>query len=264
MSERRDGAATFRVSGNAYDLLVGRYSPGLATAFADVAGIVSGQRALDVGCGPGALTTELVTRLGADRVCAVDPSAPFLEACRGRNPGVEVREARAEALPFEDGTFDAALAQLVLHFVGDPAAAAAEMRRVVRPGGVVAACVWDFGEGMRVLRAFWDAALALDPEAPDERATMSFGRDGEIAGLFVESGLREVTSGALHVAASYEDFDDLWAGFAAGVGPSGAFCAALDDDGRERLRDDLRVRLGDPTGPFALEARAWYATGRRR
>jgi SAM-dependent methyltransferase len=264
MSERADGAATFRVSGSAYDRLVGRYSPALAAAMADAARIRPGKRALDVGCGPGALTAELASRLGAEHVSAVDPSAPFLEECRSRNPGVDVREGRAETLPFEDASFDAVLAQLVLHFVGDPAAAAAEMRRVLRPGGIAAACVWDFGEGMRVLRAFWDAALAIDPTAPDERSTMRFGRDGEIAWLFVESGLRDVTSGALHVAADYDDFDDLWAGFASGVGPSGAFCTALDEERRERLREDLRARLGDPTGPFALEAVAWYATGRRR
>ena len=197
--DETEGARSFRVAGAAYDRLIGRYSRPLAVALADASGITAGQRVLDVGCGPGALTSELVQRLGADQVSAVDPSAPFVAECRARNPGVDVLEGRAEALPYPDGSFDAALAQLVLHFVTDPEAAASELCRVLRPGGVAAACVWDFGGGMRVLRSFWDAALALDPEAPDEAATKRFGRDGEIADLFREAGLREVTSGALDV-----------------------------------------------------------------
>ncbi len=258
-----DGAATFHVSGSAYDRLIGRYSPSLAHAFADAAGIAPGMRALDVGCGPGALTSELARRLGAPNVAAVDPSREFVAECRARNPGVDVREASAEALPYADGSFDAVLAQLVLHFVPDPEAAASQMRRVLRRGGVAAACVWDLGGGMRVLRAFWDAACALDPDAPDEAATRRFDRDGEIAALFAEAGLREVTSGALDVRSGYEDFDDLWEGFLGGVGPAGRYCASLDPARRDALRVELAVRFGHPAGPFALDARAWYATGRR-
>ena len=257
------GAATFRVSGRAYDRLVGRYSPRLAAALADAAGARAGQAALDVGCGPGALTAELAQRLGSARVSAVDPSGPFVKECRTRVPGVDVREAPAEALPHADGSFDAVLAQLVLHFVTDPPLAVSEMRRVLRPGGVAAACVWDFGSGMRVLRAFWDAALALDPQAPDEATTMRFGRDGEIAALFRAGGLGEVASGALEVEAPYADFDDLWSGFTGGAGPAGAYCSSLDAAEQQALRDDLRARLGDPVGSFTLPARAWYATGRR-
>lgn len=257
------GAAMFRASGASYDRLIGRYSPNLARAFADAAGIAPGMRALDVGCGPGALTSELVRRLGATNVAAVDPSPEFMAECRARNPGVDVREASAEALPYADGSFDVVIAQLVLHFVPDPEAAASQMRRVLRPGGVAAACVWDFGGGMRVLRAFWEAALALDPDAPDEAATMRFGRDGEIAALFAGTGLRELMSGALDVRAGYEDFDDLWEGFLGGVGPAGAYCASLVATRRDALKAQLAGRLGHPAGPFALDARAWYATGRR-
>ncbi len=252
----------FQGSGEAYDRFMGRYSTPLAAAFADAAGIAAGQRTLDVGCGPGALTTELVLRLGAENVAAIDPSESFVEACRRRNPGVDARVGRAEELPYANGLFDAALAQLVLHFVTDPDATAREMQRVLRPDGIVAACAWDFDEGMTMLRLFWDAALALDPSAPDEAETRRFGRDGEIAELFVGAGLRDVASGALDVEAGYEDFADFWEPFLTGTGPAGLFCAALDDESRLRLRDDLRARLGSPPGPFTLTARAWFATGR--
>lgn len=257
-----DGAEAFRVSGGAYDRLVGRYSRSLATEFADAIGVAPGMRALDVGCGPGALTSELVRRLGPANVAAVDPSPEFVAECLVRNAGVDVREARAESLPHPDGSFDVVAAQLVLHFVADPEAAAAEMRRALHPGGVAAACVWDF-DGMRVLRAFWDAALTLDPDAPDEATTRRFGRAGEIAELFSQAGFDAVTSGSIDVAAGYVDFDDLWQGFLGGVGPVGRYCASLDPPRREALRADLLVRVGGPVGPFTLDASAWFATGRR-
>jgi SAM-dependent methyltransferase len=260
---RVEGAGMFQVSGDAYDRFMGRYSRPLATAFADAAGIEGGQRALDVGCGPGALTGELARRLGAGNVSALDPSAPFVEACAHLHPGVDVRQGSAEDLPYPDGQFDAALAQLVLHFVSDPPAAAREMRRVVRPGGTVAACVWDVpGGGMCMLRLFWDAALAVDRAAPDEAATMRFGRNGEIGELFADAGLEDVVTGTLGVEASYEDFDDLWRPFLGGVGRAGAFCASLDASQQAALREELRERLGSPQGPFTLPASAWYARGR--
>jgi SAM-dependent methyltransferase len=262
--EQQLGTATFQGGAPAYDRLVGRYSAALARALADAAGIAAGQRALDVGCGPGALTAELAGRLGAHCVAACDPSAPFAAECRVRNPGVDVREAWAESLPYPDQRFDAALAQLVLHFVTDAPTAASELRRVLRPGGVAAACVWDYGDGgMRALSSFWASALTVAPDAPDESRTMRFARDGEIAELFRECDFRDVESGALDVEAAYDDFDDLWAGFTGGVGPAGAFCVSLDAERQAALREDLRMRLGDPSGPFRLPARAWYATGRR-
>ena len=137
-----------------------RSSPQLA----DLAGVAAGQRVLDVGCGPGALTAELVARLGAASVAAVDPSEPFVAAARERHPGVDVRQASAEQLPFPDDAFDAALAQLVVHFMSDPVAGLGEMARVTRPDGVVAACVWDHAGGKGPLSAFWDAARELDPD----------------------------------------------------------------------------------------------------
>ncbi|MFN8186168.1 MAG: class I SAM-dependent methyltransferase [Gaiellales bacterium] len=241
---------------------MGRYSRPLAGVFADAAGILPGQRALDLGCGPGALTSELVARLGAEAVCAVDPSPEFVQDCAARNPGVDVRLGQAESIPFGDGEFDAALAQLVLHFVSDPPFAASEMRRVVRPGGTVAACVWDFAEEMRMLRLFWDAALTIDPSAPDEARTLRFSREGELSGLLSESGLSEVVETTLSVESSYSGFDELWAGFLQGIGPAGWFCLSLADDRRELLRTELFRRLGSPSGGFTLPAKARCATGR--
>ncbi|HEX9260773.1 MAG TPA: class I SAM-dependent methyltransferase [Acidimicrobiales bacterium] len=230
--------------------------------FADSAGVTGGQAALDVGCGPGALTSVLVERLGSEAVGAVDPSEPFVAACRDRHPGVDVRLGRAEAIPFDAARFDVALAQLVLHFVSDAAVAAREMRRVVRPGGTVAACVWDFAEGMQMLRHFWDAALTVDPDAPDEARTMRFGRAGEITSVLQEAGLLDVSETTLVADSAYRDFDELWSGFLAGIGPAGAWCVALSAQARARVHAELFDRLGRPTGAFTLVATARSATGR--
>ena len=259
-----EGARTFVVAGATYDAFMGRYSIPLAEQFADAAGVVAGHTAIDVGCGPGALTAVLVARLGSQSVRACDPSPPFCAECAARHPGVDVRPGRAESLPFEDRDADHALAQLVLHFVSDPETAAQEMSRVVRSGGSVSACVWDFDEGMEMLRAFWDAALSLDPDAPDEARVMRFGRPGELAELFAATGLAQVEESTLRVASTYASFDELWNGFLAGVGPAGAYCLSLADERRELLRQALLARLGSPTGPITLGAVARCAVGRVR
>ena len=161
------GAATFRTPAEAYDRHIGRYGRELARALIAAAGVQPGGRALDVGCGPGALTSELVAATGAEHVAAVDPSVPFAEACRLRLPGVRVEVAPAEALPFADAEFDHAFAQLVVNFMSDPLGGVREMRRVTRPGGTVVAAVWDYAGEMTLLRRFWDAAISLDPGAAD-------------------------------------------------------------------------------------------------
>jgi SAM-dependent methyltransferase len=258
-----DGAKSFLTSGDAYFRFMGRYSQPLAPAFADAAGVGPGDTALDVGCGPGALTMELVARLGAGSVHACDPSPPFVAACAARNPGAEVTQGRAENLPYEGDTFDVVLAQLVMHFVSEPAAAVAEMTRVVRPGGRVAVCVWDFERGMEMLRAFWDAAVALDPEAPDELRVMHFGRAGELLELLDEGGLGDVTEEELTVTSDYADFDELWNGFLAGIGPAGSYLVGLPESEQARLREKLYSRLGSPTGGFTLDAVARAAVGTR-
>lgn len=255
------GAATFRTSGQAYDMFMGRYSRPLAVVFADAAQVTGGLTVLDVGCGPGALTGVLAERLGADAVAACDPSAPFVQECAARHPGVDVRPGQAEAIPFDDGAFDVVLAQLVFHFVTDPALAAGEFRRVLRPGGRAAACVWDFAEGMQMLRHFWDAALALDLRAPDEARTLRFGRAGEIADLLADAGFRDVSESTLTVSSTYADFDELWSGFLAGIGPAGAYCLSLPEQSRAALREELFGQVGSPVGAFSLGAAARCASG---
>ncbi len=260
--ESAEGAKTFQASGEAYDLYMGRYSCPLAVVFADAAEIVHGQTALDVGCGPGALTGALVDRLGVQAVSAFDPSGPFVAACAARYPGVDVRSGRAEEIPFRDGQFDAALAQLVLHFASDPEVVAAEMRRVVHPGGTVAACVWAFDGGMEMLRRFWDAALSIDAAAPDEARTMRFGRAGEIAALLDTAGLTDITETTLGVHSTYRDFDELWSSLLAGIGPAGSYCVSLSDERRAALRSELFQRLDSPAGTFSLRATARCASGK--
>jgi SAM-dependent methyltransferase len=259
------GAATFRATADAYDRHIGRYGPDLARALCDAAGVAEGQRAVDVGCGPGALASELVRRLGIDAVAAVDPSPSFVEGCRARLPGLRVEEAAAERLPFPDASFDRALAQLVVNFMTDPPAGVGEMVRVTRPGGVVGAAVWDYAGAMTLLRAFWDAAVALDPAAAglDEGRSMPFCTRDDLAGLWSAAGLADVRVAAVEAGAHYDGFDDLWRALEAGVGPSGAYVLGLDVDGRAALADELQRRLGVGSRPFRLTARAWVATGVR-
>jgi SAM-dependent methyltransferase len=250
---------SFNVAAEAYDRFMGRYSMPLAPQLADFAGVAPGHRVLDVGCGPGALTAELVTRLGADRVAAVDPWEPFVAAARERYPGVDVQPAAAEELPFADGTFDAALAQLVVHFMRDPVAGLREMARVTRDGGTVAACVWDHAGGHGPLSLFWGAARELDPQVRDE-AGMAGARRGDLVDLFEAAGIGEVEEDVLSVRVEHRSFEEWWEPYTLGVGPAGGYVASLDERERSRLRDRLRENLA--AVPFHVEARAWAARGR--
>ena len=248
----------FAVPADAYDRFMGRYSVLLSPQLADVAGVRDGQRVLDVGCGPGSLTAELVSRVGPAAVSAVDPSESFVAAVRERHPAVGVQQASAEQLPFPDDAFDAALAQLVVHFMSDPVAGVTEMRRVTRQDGVVAACVWDHAGGQGPLSPVWDAVRELDPEARDESGLVG-SREGDLTRVFESAGLREIEETALSVSVEHPTFEEWWEPYTFGIGPVGAYVAGLDEERRVRLREHCRDAL--PDAPFLLTARAWTARG---
>jgi SAM-dependent methyltransferase len=248
----------FDVAANAYDRFMGRYSTQLAPRFIDFADVDPGQTALDVGCGPGAATAELVRRLGPDAVAAVDPSEQFVAAARARYPGVDVRLSSAEDLPYSNEAFDATLAQLVVHFMTDPVAGVAEMARVTRAGGVVAACVWDFAGERAPISAFWRAARELHGHVADESG-LPGARAGHLSELFDAVGLQRIEETALFVSVDHESFDDWWEPFTLGVGPAGSYAQALGETKLAALRERCRHLL--PEGPFSLKASAWAARG---
>lgn len=246
---------SFIVAADSYDRFMGRYSGVLAPLFADFAGVHSQRRALDVGCGPGSLTTVLVERLGAGSVSAVDPSEPFVAAARERFPGVDVRLGSAEALRFDSSFFDATLAQLVVHHMADPVAGIGEMARVTSDGGVVAACVWDNAGGMSPLSPFWAAHREFDPTANAD-AGYPGSREGELEAMFEAAGLLQVHGEGLSFQYRHGGFEDWWAPFTLGVGPLGRIVADLDTDDRQRLEDLCRKAF--PTSE-TLDLRVWAA-----
>lgn len=255
---RPEPSGMFVATAAGYDRFMGRYVPELAAALADAAGVGPGMRVLDVGCGPGGLTSELAARVGAEQVAAIDPAPQFVAACRYRHPGVDVRQGAAEYLPWSRDCFDAVLASLVFGFLSDPELAVREMIRVTRPGGRLAACMWDGTGGMTMLRLFWTALAAVDPATVGESGRA--GRTpGDIANRFRAAGLVDVTDGELVVRATYTGFDDFWDPFTLGIGPAGRALAALSTSRRAVVRETCRAAL--PAGPFSLRARAWYATG---
>jgi SAM-dependent methyltransferase len=249
----------FDVAADAYDRFMGRYSIQLSARFADFAGVGAGQRVLDVGCGPGALISELVSRVGAANVAAVDPSQPFVDAARERYPGVTVQLAPAEDLPYDDDAFDSTLAQLVVHFMTEAVAGLREMSRVTRGAGVVAASVWDHAGGRAPTSPFWRAARDLEPGAQDESA-LAGARAGHLAELLDAAGLRDVEATELTAAVDYESFDEWWRPYTLGVGPAGSYLASLDDMRQAELREHCRRSLPEP--PFTITATAWAARGR--
>ena len=249
---------TFDVAAEAYDRFMGRYSVQLGPQLADFAGIEAGQRVLDVGCGPGALTGELVRRVGAEAVAAVDPSPSFVAAAKARHSAVEVQLAAAERLPFDDSVFDAALAQLVVHFMADPVAGLREMARVTRPGGVVAVCVWDHAGDRTPLAVFWRAARELDPAAQNESA-LAGAREGHLGELLAEAGLQSAQETTVEASLEFSSFEEWWDPFTLGVGPAGAYAETLDDPALTLLRERCRQLLGSP--PFTVDSTAWTARG---
>jgi hypothetical protein len=146
----------------------------------------------------------------------------------------------------------------------DANAGVREMQRVVVSGGVVAACTWEYGDGMRMLRTFWKAALAVDPEAPDEGRVMRFQAEADVDALWHETGVRDVETAPLDVAVEYDDFDDYWVPFESGIGPAGTYCVSLGPEARTAVRNECFRLLGEPAGPFTLTARAWGVRGKKR
>lgn len=249
---------SFTVTADAYDRFMGRYSEPLAPVFVDFANISSARRLLDVGCGTGTLTAELLRRTTSAEVVAVDPSDSFVAAMRDRHPGVAVEQVDAAHLPFDDDEFDASLAQLVVHFMPDPVVGVGAMRRVTRAGGVVAACVWDHAEGGGPLTLFWDAVRETDASSRGE-ATLPGTRRGDLDDIFDSAGLVDILTEPISITVRHPSFDEWWKPYTLGVGPAGAHVAALANREVDRLRECCRERL--PDGPFDVSARAWAARG---
>ena len=239
-----------------YDLFTGRFSGALAQEFVEAIKPAAGRRVLDVGCGPGALTRLLVDHIGASGVAAVDPAEAFVEAARSRLPdGVDVRRASADALPFEDNTFDAAVAQLVVQFMPEPVSGLREMARVTRPGGLVAASVWDNAGGAGPLSPLWRAAQELDPTVRDESGVAG-AREGHLVELARSAGLANATSSRLDVDVLFDTFEEWWEPFTLGVGSGGAFVQGLSEPDRTALRSRLEHEFGP--GKFRANASAWF------
>lgn len=251
------------VVGDAYEAYIGRWSRPIGAAFLRWLAVSPGGSWADVGCGTGALTSGVLALADPARVIGVDPAAGFLAAARARitDPRATFCVGDAQALPLAGGQVDAVVSGLALNFVPDPARAAAELARVVTPGGLVAAYVWDYAEGMQLLRYFWDAAAALDR---DEGERFPLCRPEPLTRLWVDAGFERVTVEAIEQPTVFADFDDYWTPFLGGQGPAPAYVASLPEDRRDALRDLLRERLPVAAdGSISLTARAWAVRGYR-
>jgi SAM-dependent methyltransferase len=244
-----------------YERFMGRWSRRLAPLLVQFAEVREGDSVLDVGSGTGALSVAAAA-VPSVRVTGVEPSEAFVQYAREHaGPAVRFEVGDAQRLPFPDASFDRTLSLLVLNFVPDPSAALREMVRVTRPGGVVAAAVWDYGGGMQMLRLFWDEAVALAPQdaSRDEARMPLTTRDG-LADLWRAHGLQHVEAQALTIDMGFESFDDYWQPLLCGQGPAGAYVSSLAETARRALQSKLRERL--PTdGAFTLRARAWVVRG---
>ena len=251
---------------DAYELFMGRWSRTLAPLFVRFADARDLRAVLDVGSGTGALAAAIAAIEPEARIVGVDPAAPYVAIAQATRPSENVtfEVGDAQHLRFDAASFDCALSLLAFNFIPNPTAALLELMRVVRPGGVVAAAVWDYGSGMQMLRVFWDEAIALIPEddKSDERHMPLTGR-GQLAELWRRNGLSQVVENELTIEMAFDSFDDYWRPFTQKQGPAGAYVAGLTDPQRDELRMRLRQRLlgVDRDRPFALGARAWAARG---
>lgn len=249
-----------------YEPFMGRWSRKLAPLLVEFAGVQDEESILDVGSGTGVLAAAIAAAKPTAQVVGIDPSPDYVANARAQARCERVRYlvGDAQTLDFANDTFHRTLSQLVLNFVADPAKALAEQIRVTHVGGVVAAAVWDYGDGMQMLRVFWEEAVALDPAAAsrDER-TMPLSRHSELSSLWLAHGLLAVGERPLTIEQRFASFDDFWRPFLGGQGPAGGYVASLTPPARNALQARLRQRFfdGQPDGPFALEARAWAVKG---
>lgn len=251
---------------SSYEQFMGRWSRRIAPSLVAFAGVAEGDRVLDIGSGTGALAAAVLGAAPTTRVVGIDVASPYLEKAREELGGerASFQEGDAQELVFDDDAFDKTLSLLAFNFIPDSGRALDEMIRVTKPGGVIAAAVWDYGEGMEMLRVFWDEAVALDPASePRDERHMPLCRSGELAALWTEHGLADVEATSLAIELPFASFGDYWAPFLAGQGPAGSYVASLTDDHQQALERRVRDRLFDAHGdrPFELSARAWAARG---
>jgi len=265
-SRTTDAEAQMFSASAEYERFMGRWSRRLAPEYIAFAGVKNGDRVLDVGTGTGSLASTLDATMPSSEIVGIDPSEGFISYAKknAKSGRTQFNIGDAQALPFQDRSFDQTMALLVMNFVPDHNKAVSEMRRVTRPKGVVSACVWDYNEGMQMLRYFWDEAVAVDPtiEPKDERH-MKLSRQGQLGELWKKAGLANVQEKPLSIDQAYHDFDDYWGPFLRGAGPGGAYVVSLTNERRRELETRLRKRLlrnGDD-GPFVLKARAWCVRG---
>ena len=244
----------------AYDRFMGGYSRPLAVEFARTVPLQTGDQVLDIGCGPGPLTSELVGLVGAENVFAIDPSPPFLVYCQQQLPGITARVAQTGSIPFADHQFDAVLSQLVIQFIEDIPAAGREILRVTKPGGWVAACTCD-RRSMEKISLLPRAANAAGFHVPDLVA-QKFDEEGSVADWLETIGLTNVFESTIEVNSSYQNFDDLWETYLLAVGPMGPWTLAQSDETLQAIRDSMFYLLEEPTGEITLKAEARAAVGR--
>lgn len=252
--------------GGNYERLMGRWSRIIAPQLVKFADIEDGQHVLEVGCGTGSLTGALLDAGPGLRVTGIDGTAEYIAINRERHPSARVtlEQCDAQALPYRDNTFDCAVSLLVMNFIPDSARALREMIRVTRPGGTIAAAVWDYGDGMEMLRHLWDEAAAIDDAAvARHEGNMPLCKPGQLTSLWRESGLEAIVETGLAIDMEFASFDDYWQPFMTGVGPSGSYVRGLDAAMQVRLRDRLREKLtdGKDDAPLRLSARAWAVRG---
>jgi SAM-dependent methyltransferase len=262
MADRKDTWA----AGDLYEPYVGRWSRKVAAEFLGWLRVPPQAAWLDVGCGTGALTDVILAQAQPASVTGIDASAGFIDHARGHiaDPRASFEVGDAQELKVPPQSFDAAVSGLVLNFVSQPERALAGMARAVRPGGTVAAYVWDYAEGMALMRRFWDAAVALNPAAEelDEGRRFTLCHPAPLEALFSQAGLQSVEVQPLVVATPFRDFDDYWSPFLGGQGPAPGYAMALHEDDRAALRERLRAALpAGPGGAIELGARAWAVRG---